>query len=94
MRSLGLDARYRREGRYELASKEELAVAYEAVEWRAIFLVAAVLPMGLAMERTGAALLMANTVAQVAGHPRGLRVGGHETVAQLFDPHEPRGNSA
>jgi len=41
--------------------------AYRAVEWKAIFLVAAVLPVGMAMERTGAALLMANTVTSVAG---------------------------
>lgn len=37
------------------------------VEWRAIFLVAAVLPVGIAMERTGAALLLANIVTDVAG---------------------------
>jgi len=41
--------------------------AYRAVEWRAIFLVAAVLPVGIAMERSGAALLIANNVAEVAG---------------------------
>ncbi len=41
--------------------------AYRAIEWRAIFLVAAILPIGLAMERTGAALLLATTVTQLAG---------------------------
>ncbi len=41
--------------------------AYRAIEWRAIFLVAAVLPVGIAMERSGAALLIANSVADVAG---------------------------
>lgn len=41
--------------------------AYRAIEWKAIFLVAAVLPVGVAMERTGAALLIANTVTAVAG---------------------------
>jgi di/tricarboxylate transporter len=41
--------------------------AYRAIEWRAIFLVAAVLPVGLAMERTGAAALMAGSVTAVAG---------------------------
>jgi len=41
--------------------------AYRAIEWRAIFLVAAVLPVGVAMERTGAAALLATTVADVAG---------------------------
>lgn len=41
--------------------------AYRAVEWRAIFLVAAILPVGIAMERTGAALLLANGVTAIAG---------------------------
>jgi di/tricarboxylate transporter len=41
--------------------------AYRAVEWRSIFLVAAILPVGFAMERTGAALLMASTVTDLAG---------------------------
>ncbi|MGB5814257.1 MAG: SLC13 family permease, partial [Thermoanaerobaculia bacterium] len=40
---------------------------YRAIEWRAIFLVAAVLPVGLAMERTGAAQLLADSVAEIAG---------------------------
>jgi di/tricarboxylate transporter len=41
--------------------------AYRAVEWRAIFLVAAVLPVGIAMERTGAANLIADGVSGMAG---------------------------
>jgi di/tricarboxylate transporter len=41
--------------------------AYRAIEWRAIFLVAAVLPVGIAMEETGAALLLANSVTSIAG---------------------------
>ena len=41
--------------------------AYRAIEWRTIFLVAAVLPIGFAMERTGAALLMVETVKDVVG---------------------------
>jgi di/tricarboxylate transporter len=41
--------------------------SYRAIEWKAIFLVAAVLPMGAAMERTGAALLMAESVTELAG---------------------------
>jgi di/tricarboxylate transporter len=41
--------------------------AYRAIEWRAIFLVAAVLPVGIAMERTGAARLLAGFVLEVAG---------------------------
>ena len=41
--------------------------AYRAIEWRTIFLVAAVLPVGLAMESTGAAQLMVNGVKDVLG---------------------------
>jgi len=41
--------------------------AYRAIEWRAIFLVAAVLPVGIAMERSGAAALIADGVANTAG---------------------------
>jgi di/tricarboxylate transporter len=41
--------------------------AYRAIEWRAIFLVAAVLPVGIAMERTGAALMLAQNVTDIAG---------------------------
>jgi len=52
--------------------------AYRAIEWKAIFLVAAVLPVGVAMERTGAALLMADSVATVAGP-----LGPYATLAAL-----------
>ena len=41
--------------------------AYRAIEWRTIFLVAAVLPVGFAMERTGAAELMVNQVINLLG---------------------------
>lgn len=41
--------------------------AYRAIEWRAIFLVAAVLPVGIAMERSGTAALIADGVVNTAG---------------------------
>jgi di/tricarboxylate transporter len=41
--------------------------AYRAVEWRAVFLVAALLPVGIAMERTGAAMYLAGGVSAAAG---------------------------
>ena len=41
--------------------------AYRAIEWRAIFLVAAVLPVGVAMERSGAAALIANGIVDSVG---------------------------
>jgi di/tricarboxylate transporter len=45
----------------------KMGEAYRAVEWRVIFLVAALLPVGIAMERTGAALLLADGVTTIAG---------------------------
>ena len=53
--------------------------AYRAVEWRAVFLVAAILPVGVAMERTGAATLLADTVAGLAGG-----VGPHAVLVALM----------
>ncbi len=50
-----------------LAGALTMREAYQVIEWRAIFLVAAVLPVGMAIEQTGAALLIAETVADVAG---------------------------
>ena len=41
--------------------------AYRVIEWRAIFLVAAVLPVGIAMESSGTAQLISDSVAFYAG---------------------------
>jgi di/tricarboxylate transporter len=41
--------------------------AYRAIEWRAIFLVAAILPVGVAMERSGAAEFLSDLVVRLAG---------------------------
>ena len=41
--------------------------AYRAIGWPANFLVAAVLPAGIAVENSGAALLLANAVTETAG---------------------------
>ncbi len=61
-----------------LARTLTMEEAYRAVEWKAIFLVAAVLPVGVAMERTGAAQLLADTVISVAGP-----MGPYPTLAAL-----------
>jgi di/tricarboxylate transporter len=50
--------------------------AYRAIEWRAIFLVAAILPIGIALERTGAASLLSNFVVGSAGSAGPLAVMG------------------
>jgi di/tricarboxylate transporter len=51
--------------------------AYRSVEWRAIFLIAGMLPLGLAMQQTGAANMIAEGVLQAAGSlgPWGIVVG-------------------
>jgi di/tricarboxylate transporter len=41
--------------------------AYRAIEWRAVFLIAGMLPLGLAMQSTGAAELLTSQVVRVVG---------------------------
>ncbi len=41
--------------------------AYRAIEWRAVFLIATMLPMGAAMLKTGAAALLAGAVVEAVG---------------------------
>jgi di/tricarboxylate transporter len=41
--------------------------AYRAIEWKAIFLIAGMLPLGIAMERTGAASYIAEIVVSLVG---------------------------
>ena len=60
-----------------LAGTLTMQQAYRAIEWRAIFLVAAVLPVGVAMERTGAAELLAQSVTAAAP------LGPHAILAAL-----------
>ncbi|MFV1986994.1 MAG: SLC13 family permease [Gemmatimonadota bacterium] len=61
-----------------LARTLTMEEAYRAIEWRVVFLVAAVLPVGVAMERTGAAQLLADTIIAVAGP-----LGPYPTLAAL-----------
>lgn len=51
--------------------------AYQAIEWKAVFFVAGVLPLGVAMEKTGAAQLLASLVVDAVGPfgPLGLLAG-------------------
>jgi di/tricarboxylate transporter len=41
--------------------------AYRAIEWKAVFLIAGMLPLGIAMERTGAASFLANGMVDLVG---------------------------
>jgi di/tricarboxylate transporter len=53
--------------------------AYRAIEWKAIFLIAGMLPLGIAMERTGAASYLAEVVVSLVGD-----FGPVAVVAGLF----------
>lgn len=41
--------------------------AYDAIEWKAVFLIACILPLGVAMETSGTASLIANTIVSAVG---------------------------
>jgi di/tricarboxylate transporter len=51
--------------------------AYRVIEWRAVFLIAGTLPLGIAMEQTGAARLIADLIVSLVGGagPMGLLAG-------------------
>lgn len=51
--------------------------AYRAIEWRSVFLIAGLLPLGAAMQQTGAAALIAGSVVNTLGDfgPWGIIVG-------------------
>jgi di/tricarboxylate transporter len=53
--------------------------AYRVIEWKAVILIAGMLPLGIAMERTGAAQLLAGGVVNTVGG-----VGALAVVAGLF----------
>jgi di/tricarboxylate transporter len=53
--------------------------AYSAIDWRTVFLVAGMLPTGLAMTKTGAATLLADGLVRVVGS-----AGVHGLLAALF----------
>jgi di/tricarboxylate transporter len=51
--------------------------AYEAIDWRSIFLIAGILPLGIAMETSGTAVLIADQIGGLLGDlgPRGVMIG-------------------
>ena len=53
--------------------------AYRAIEWRSVFLIAGLLPLGVAMQQTGAAALMAEQVVELFG-----RFGPWGVIAGLY----------
>lgn len=66
-----------------LAGALTMEEAYRAVEWRAIFLVAAILPVGIAMEESGAAAWMADGVTRLADLTGPGAVGNYAVLAAL-----------
>ncbi len=53
--------------------------AYESIDWKSVFLIAGMLPIGAAMENTGTAALIANSVINTIGI-----FGAHTVLASLF----------
>lgn len=51
--------------------------AYQAIEWRSVFLIAGMLPLGVAMETTGTAAFLANQILNLVGDlgPRAVMMG-------------------
>ncbi|MFN2135534.1 MAG: SLC13 family permease, partial [Candidatus Promineifilaceae bacterium] len=62
--------------------------AYESVDWRTVFLVAGMLPLGLAMEQTGTARFLADIVLGVLGPlgPRAALAGIYLLAALITQP--------
>jgi di/tricarboxylate transporter len=61
--------------------------AYEAIDWRSIFLIAGILPLGIAMETSGTAVLIADQIVNFLGDlgPRGVMIGIFVLTALLTE---------
>jgi di/tricarboxylate transporter len=67
--------------------------AYQSIEWRSIFLIAGMLPLGTAMEGTGTAAFLANGIAAIVGGFGPIAVlAGIYVLASLIT--EPMSNAA
>jgi di/tricarboxylate transporter len=62
--------------------------AYQNVDWRTVFLVAGMLPLGIAMERSGAAQFLADLILGAVGDlgPRAVLAGIYIMVALITQP--------
>ena len=62
--------------------------AYSAIQWRSIFLIAGMLPLGIAMEKTGTAQLLADKIVQGTQHwgPLGVLLGIYVLTLLLTQP--------
>lgn len=62
--------------------------AYQSIEWRSVFLIAGMLPLGLAMESTGTARFLANQIINVVGPlgPLGVMAGIYMLASLTTEP--------
>lgn len=62
--------------------------AYESIDWRTVFLVAGMLPLGTAMESTGTARFLADLMVQLVGGfgPLAVLAGGYVLSALITQP--------
>ncbi len=62
--------------------------AYESIEWRSVFLIAGMLPLGIAMESTGTARFLADQIIRVMGGlgPVGVLAGVYVLAALITEP--------
>jgi len=62
--------------------------AYRAIQWRSIFLIAGMLPLGIAMETSGAAQFLANQIVNLTGRwgPIGVLVGIYILTVLITQP--------
>jgi di/tricarboxylate transporter len=58
--------------------------AYQAIEWRAVFLVAGMLPLGIALQQTGAAAFLGQTLMQTLGSWGTLALLGGVFLLAMF----------
>jgi di/tricarboxylate transporter len=62
--------------------------AYQSIEWRSIFLIAGMIPLGMAMEKTGTALFLANGIVSIMQPlgPLALLAGVYILASLLTEP--------
>ena len=76
-----------------LVGVHSMEEAYEAIEWRSVFLIAGMLPLGIAMESTGTAQFLADNIVNLVGNYGTIAVlAGIYILAGLIT--EPMSNAA
>jgi len=64
--------------------------AHKSIDWKSIFLIAAMMPLGFAMRDSGAAQFLADIVVRIAGPYGNLAIlGGLMTLTLLINPFIP-----